>query len=191
MVAIINFCSFILTDRFPVTIATIITGQSTLYYVHPSEYVADLKEKISLAQGYPVAEQNLIFEDKPLINSTTLSSCGVSRLSVLTLMLVGSSTQTTTTTYFTSVLNPSLSISHFSLGLRLDSLVATSAPISPPNLANQRPLPPHLSHIVHVHDVPLESFQMLLVYLYCRNLVEPSNCELAWKKIQGNVLSSI
>ena len=179
MVTIINFCSVTLTDRFPVTVATIITGQSTLYYVHPSEYVVDLKEKISLSQGYPVTEQNLIFEEKPLINSTTLRSCGVRRAAVLTLMLVGSSSQCTTTTYFTSVLNPSLSISHFSLGLRLDSLVANSAPTFPPNLANQCPLPPHLSHIVHVHDVPFEAFQMLLVYLYCRNLMESSNCKLA------------
>lgn len=182
MVTIINFCAFTLTDRFPVTVAMTITGQSTLYYVHPSEYVVDLKEKISLAQGYSVTEQNLIFEEKPLIDSATLSSCGVGRAAVLILMLVGSSSQCTLTTYFTSVLNPSLSISHFSLGLRLDSLVANSAPISPPNLANQRPLPSHLSHIVHVHDVPFEAFQMLLVYLYCRNLMEPSNCKWAWQK---------
>ena len=166
-------------DAFPVTVATF-TGQSAEYYVRPSEYVVDLKEKISLAQGFPIAEQNLVFQQTSLVNSTTLSSCGVSRGAELTLMSVGTSTgtTTTTTTYFTSILNPSLSIAHFTLGLRLDSLlVGRAAPVSPPNQAHRQPLPPHLSHIVHVHDVPYEGFQMLLVYLYSRQLMEPPNCK--------------
>ena len=161
------------------TVVTSLTGQLSTYYVHPSEYVVDLKEKISLAQGYPISELNLIFQDKALINSTTLSSCGVSRaLSELTLMLLGGSNTTihTMTTFFTSAINPSLSISHLNLGLRLDSLLMGGAPVAPPNLAHRQPLPSHLSHIVHVHDVPFEGFQMLLIYLYSKNLMEPPNC---------------
>ncbi len=157
------------------------TGHSATYHVHPSEYVVDLKEKISLSQGHPISELNLIFQDKALINSTTLSSCGVSRTSSeLTLMLLGGSNTTihTTTTFFTSAINPSLSISHLNLGLRLDSLLMGGAPVAPPTLAHRQPLPSHLSHIVHVHDVPFDGFQMLLVYLYCKNLMEPQNRKL-------------
>ena len=167
------------TDGFHITVATTITGQSTQYYVHPCEYVVDLKEKIFLGQGYPIAEQNLIFEEKPLINSTTLSSCGVNKAALLTLMLVGTSASCAPTAYSTPVINPSLSIAHLSLGLRLDSLVADSAPVSPPDVAQLRTVPSHLCHIVHVHDVPYEAFQMLLVYLYCRDVMEPSNCKWA------------
>ena len=173
------FFIMIFTDRFPVTVVTAMTGQSATYHVHPSEYVVDLKEKISLAQGYPISELNLIFQDKALINSMTLSSCGVSRVaSELTLMLLGASNTTTihtTTTFFTSAINPSLSISHLNLGLRLDSLLMGGAPVAPPTLAHRQPLPSHLAHIVHVHDVPFDGFQMLLVYLYCKNLMEPPN----------------
>ena len=157
------------------------TGQSATYYIYPSEYVVDLKEKISLAQGYPISEQNLIFQEKALINSTTLSGCGISQASSeLTLMLLGGSNTTTihtTMTYFTSALNPSLSICHLNLGLRLDSLLMGGAPVAPPNLAHRQPLPPHLSHIVHVYDIPHEGFQMLLIYLYSKNLMEPPNCK--------------
>ncbi len=162
------------------TVVTALTGQSATYYVHPSEYVVDLKEKISLAQGYPISELNLIFQDKALINSMTLSSCGVSIASAeLTLMLLGGSNTTihTTMTFYTSTLNPALSISHLNLGLRLDSLLMGGAPVAPPNLAPRQPLPPHLLHIIHVHDIPYEGFQMLLVYLYSKNLIEPPNCK--------------
>ena len=171
---------FYFTDRFPVTVITALTGQLSTYYVHPSEYVVDLKEKISLAQGYPISELNLIFQDKALVNSTTLSSCGVSRASSeLTLMLLGGSNTTihTTTTFFTSAINPSLSIGHLNLGLRLDSLLMGGAPVAPPNLAHRQPLPSHLLHIVHVHDIPFEGFQMLLIYLYSKDLMEPPNCK--------------
>lgn len=161
------------------SVVTALTGQSFTYYVHPSEYVVDLKEKISLSQGYPISELNLIFQDKALINSTTLTSCGVSRaLSELTLMLLGGSNMTIdTVTFYTSTINPSLSISHLNLGLRLENLLMGGAPMALPNLAHRQPLPPHLSHICHVHDIPYEGFQMLLIYLYSKNLMEPPNCE--------------
>lgn len=156
------------------------TRQSATYHVHPSEYVVDLKEKISLAQGYPISELNLIFQGKALVNSTTLSNCGVSRASSeLTLMLLGGSNTTiyTSMTFFTSVINPALSISHLNLGLRLDSLLMGGVPVAPPNLAHRQPLPSHLLHIVHVHDIPFDGFQMLLVYLYSKHLMEPPNCK--------------
>lgn len=154
-----------------------ITGQSTRYYVHPDEYVVDLKQKISLDQGYSVADQNLIFGEKSLINFTTLGSCGVIGESKLTLILVGNSTTTATTSCVASHINPALSIGHLSLGLRLDSLVGGGAPVSPTALAREHPVSSHISRIVHVHDVPYEGFRMLAVYLYCRDLVEPQNCE--------------
>ena len=154
-----------------------ISGQSILYYVHPDEYVVDLKQKISLHQGYPVADQNLIFGDKPLVNFTTLSSCGIAGEPRLTLVLVGSSSSTSTTNCpATHTVNPSLSIGHLSLGLRLDSLVGGGSSVSPTALTQQQhPVPSHLSRIVHVHDVLYEGFKMFLVYLYCRDLLEPHN----------------
>lgn len=139
--------------------------------------MVDLKQKISLDQGYSVADQNLIFGEKSLINFTTLSSCGVIRESRLTLMLVGNSTTTETTSCVASHINPALSIGHLSLGLHLDSLVGGGAPVSPTALARQHPVSSHISRIVHVHDVPYEGLRMLMVYLYCRDLVEPQNCE--------------
>lgn len=81
-------------------------------------------------------------------------------------------------TSLSSTLNPSLSIGHLNLGLRLDSLLMGGAPVAPPGLAHRQPLPPHIYRIVHVHDVPQGGFQMLLVYLYSNNLMEPPDGKL-------------
>ena len=142
----------------------------------------DLKEKISLSQGHPIAAQNLIFEEKPLINSTTLHSCGVYPEAQLTLMVVGTSGSIATSTVGESLfsLNPSLLITHFSLNIKLDILTSDGEQAVHCNPAQQQErLPPHVSNIVHVYDVPFEAFQALLVYLYSGNLLLPSESELS------------
>ena len=144
--------------------------------------MADLKEKISLSEGVPVPDQRLIllsegvripdqrliFMQNELLNNTTITQAGIQEDSKL-LLVVTSSTTPQQTSYFTSCVNPSLSVAHFSLGLGLEQLlpVNKSSPhLRPPRL----PLPPHICHTVHVNDVPFHGWTVFIRYLYCRQL---------------------
>lgn len=153
-------------------IATL-SGNVAQFFVRPSELVADLKEKLSLTQGIPVPEQRLVFMNDEIHNPTTISACGIVAGSTVHLVLVVSGTTTHTTSYFTSALNPALSISHLSLKLGLEQLVSTQhTPLhQPPKV----PLPPHIIHIVHVYDVPSDGFWMLLRYLYSGELARDTS----------------
>lgn len=150
-----------------------LSGSVVSVFVRAEELVRDLKEKVSLCHGTPVREQRLVFMDCELQNEQTLGSCGITAGTTLHLVLVAPPATTPgglPTTYFTSVVNPSLSISHLTLGLGLDQL--TPPQTAPHHRPARLPLPPHIAHIVHVYDVPLDGFRAFVKYLY--------SGELAW-----------
>ena len=73
------------------------------------------------------------------------------------------------TTYFTSSISPALSIAHLTLGLGLEQLGGVQrSPLQPPKM----PLPPHITHILHIYDVPSTGFEMFVKYLYSGELTE-------------------
>lgn len=146
-----------------------LSGQLYQFFVRPGELVADLKEKISLAQGIPIIEQRLVFMQNELHNQSSFRNCGVVAGSTLHLVLVASVLGPQATSYFTSVVNPALSISHFNLGLGLERLV-TAPPSSSLHHPPKVPLPPHITHILHLYDIPSEGFKMFVQFLYSREL---------------------
>ncbi len=149
----------------------------TQVFVRAGEMVQDLKEKISLAQGTPVLEQRLIYMDAELHNEQTLASCGVSAGATVHLVLVVPATTPGSflTTFFTSMVSPSLSIAHLTLGVGLDRLAAPQA--SPHHHPPRVPLPPHITHIVHVYDVPSDGFRAFVRYLYSGELAAEDTSE--------------
>ena len=159
-------------EPFLVNIATL-SGNLAQFFVRPSELVADLKEKLTLAQGIPIPEQRLVFMNNEIHNSSTISACGIVAGSTIHLVLVVSAATTHTTSYFTSALNPALSISHLSLKLGLEQLVSTQR--TPLHQPPKVPLPPHIMHIVHVYDVPSDGFLLLLRYLYSGELARDTS----------------
>lgn len=154
-------------EPFPVNIGTL-SGQTMQFFVRPSELVADLKEKLSLAQGISVAEQRLVFMNNEIHDLSTIATCGVGTGATVHLVLVAAASPTPSTCYFTSVSNPALSISHLSLGLGLEQLASTQR--NPLHQPPKVPLPPHITHIVHIHDIPSEGFKLFLRYLYSGEL---------------------
>ena len=154
-------------EPFPVNIATL-SGQMIQLFARPSELVADLKEKLSLAQGISVAEQRLVFMNNEIHDLSTITTCGVGTGATVHLVLVAAASPTPSTCYFTSVSNPALSISHLSLGLGLEQLASTQR--NPLHQPPKVPLPPHITHIVHIHDIPSEGFKLFLRYLYSGEL---------------------
>ena len=166
-------------EPFPVNIATL-SGQVVQFFVRPSELVAELKEKISLAQGISVTEQRLVFMNNEIHDPSTIATCGVGTGATIHLVLVATPSPTPSTCYFTSVINPALSISHLSLGLGLEQLASTQR--NPLHQPPRVPLPPHITHIVHIHDIPSEGFKLFLRYLYSGELTSgkqaPASCLL-------------
>lgn len=153
-------------EPYLVTITTL-SGQLTHFFVRPSELVADLKEKISLTQGIPILQQRLVFMQNELHNNLTLHCCGVTAGSTLNLVLIASAVDSAPTTYFTSSISPALSIAHLTLGLGLEQLGGVQRlPLQPAKV----PLPPHITHILHIYDVPSSGFEMFVRFLYCGEL---------------------
>ena len=162
-----------LTEPYLVNVVTL-SGQTSQFFVRTSELVADLKEKVTLSQGIPTPEQRLVFLQNELQNESSLGSCGVGVGATVHLVLIASAMSSQTTSYFSSMISPSLSITHFTLGLGLDRLTNTQrTPHQPPRI----PLPPHISHIVHLYDVPAQGFKVFVKYLYSMQLVDDSNGE--------------
>ena len=163
------------TESFPVNIATL-SGQVVQFFVRPSELVADLKEKLSLAQGISVTEQRLVFMNNEIHDPSTIATCGVGAGATIHLVLVAAASPTPSTCYFTSVINPALSISHLSLGLGLEQLASTQH--NPLHQPPRVPLPPHITHITHIHDIPSEGFKLFLQYLYSGELTSGKQAQL-------------
>ena len=157
-------------DPFPVNVSSL-SGHTSQFFVRRSELVADLKERIALAQGVPILEQRLVFMQNELQNETPINQTGLETGSTLHLVLVAPTGSSQPTSYFSSSVSPSLSVTHFRLGLGLEQLLPvgqSSLHLRPPHL----PLPPHLCHIVHMHDVPSPAWKVFVYYLYCRQLSE-------------------
>ena len=142
----------------------------TRFFVRPSELVVDLKEKISLSEAVTVPEQRLVFMQSELQNETAIGQTGMRDGSTVQLVLViPSHDHQPRMSYFTSCVNPSLSLAHFRLGLGLEHLLpegGASPQLRPPRL----PLPPHICHIVHIYDVPFHAWTAFIEYLYSREL---------------------
>ncbi len=162
------------TEPYPVNVSTL-SGSITQVFVRASELVQDMKEKLSLCQGTPVLEQRLVFMQNELPNEQSLGSCGIGAGATVHLVLVAPTPGDHVTTYFTSVVSPSLSISHVTLGLGLDRLMTPrgSPYHHPPRVA----LSPHIAHIVHVYDVPSNGFTAFVRYLYSGELMWEDSSE--------------
>ena len=162
---------------------TTLSGNISRVFVRSSELIRDLKEKLSLSQGTPVEDQRLVFMQLELQNEQTLGSCGVCEGSTVHQVLVAPvAGGNQMTTYFTSVISPSLSISHLTLGLGLNRLITPQS--SPLHHPLRVPLPPHIAHIVHVYDIPSVGFKAFVRYLYSGQLELEANGEwLKGKKI--------
>ena len=135
--------------------------------------MADLKEKISLSEGIAISEQRLVFMQSELQNETEIKQNGIGDGSTVHLTLVAPTTtqQEQDIQYFTSCVSPSLSLAHFRLGLGLEQLLPGGG-VSPQPRPPRLPLPPPISHIVHMYDVPFSAWTVFLRYLYCRQLSE-------------------
>lgn len=129
----------------------------------------DLKEKISLSEGVPIPEQQLVYVQDELQNKTAIKETGIEEGSTIHLVLIAPTAGPQQTSYFTSCSNPSLSVARFRLGLGLEQLLPVgrlSPCLRPPRL----PLPPHTCHIVHMYDIPYPAWEVFVQYLYSRHL---------------------
>ena len=143
-------------------------GHASKVFARPSELVLDLKQKRALSENVSLPEQQLVFEQSELRNENVLGRTGLREGSRVHLTLatppLGHPQQTT---YFTSCVKPSLSITHVQLGLGLEQLVGVASPRHRPLRV---PLTPHIFHRVHVYDVPYHAWVALSYYLYSRQL---------------------
>ena len=155
---------FIATEPFLVTVVTL-TGRSCSFHVRCSEYVADLKERLSLTQAIPVDQQRLIHLNTELIDTATIADSGIEQGATIHLVLI------TTVESHTPLLalpghTPWLSIAHLKLGLGLDQLeVPSSTKVTP-----HTTLPSHTCHILHIYDIPRAGFELFVRLLYCGQL---------------------
>ena len=163
--------AFIPTDPFAINVSTL-SGHSSQFFVRPNELVVDLKEKIALSEGVPIPQQRLIFTESELRNEAVIGQTGIGEGSSLRLILIPTLPgHRQSTSYFTSCSNPSLSITHCTLGLCLNQLLPVGG-ASPKLLPPHLPLPPHIVHIVHMYDTPFQAWMLFVHYLYSRQLWE-------------------
>lgn len=128
--------------------------------------------------GIPISAQRLLFKQQELTDSSTVASFGLCSGASLHLVLVSSEMNSATVSYTSPKMSPTLSISHFSIGLSQEQC-SYFTPTSPPQ-AHPTTLPSHVAHIVHVHDSCAglyQAFGMFLRYLYCRKLQELDKSE--------------
>ena len=160
------------TDPFPVTVATL-TGRNSLFLVRPSEYVVDLKEKVSLSQAIPVSEQRLVHLNNELPDTATIVSCGIEAGSTIHLVLIATQVNPITVCPLTLLCTvPSLSISHMRVGLGLENFSQMNTSLAPPTTV----LPTNTGHILHVYDTPREGFELLVKWLYTGQLFNEGMC---------------
>ena len=138
-----------------------LTGRSSQYHVRYSEYVTDLKERLSLTQGIPVEEQRLVYLNNELVDTVTISDCGVQPGATIHLVLI-TTVEPRPPPLALPGPSPWLSIAHLrvELGLeRFQQLTSLQAPPTPT-------LPRHTAHILHIYDIPREGFQLFIRLLY-------------------------
>ena len=152
-----------------------LTGQTSEFLIRGEELVVDLKEKICLVHGIPIHEQRLVFKQQELDDGCPLKEYDVIPGSMINLVISITTEQDSlagVTTFRCPNMNPALSIHHFKVGFSPEQLAHCSALQTTP--LQPRPqrisLPAHLTHIVHVYDVPYSSLWTFLRYLYCRTL---------------------
>lgn len=162
MLPLMSHClSSLQSEPYPVTVVTL-TGASCMLLVRGSELVTDLKLKISLRLGVTTREVQLIHQQDTLNDYMSLRQQGILPGSSVHLVLVSNEEPLSEVTYIGPVTNPTLSIAHLQLGLGLEKLWHSP----PPDHGSRAHLPPHLQHIVHVHDVPYQTMIVVLKYLY-------------------------
>ena len=149
-----------------------LSGQISQFLIRGNELVLDLKEKICLVHGIPLHEQRLVFKQQELPDGSTFVEHEVMSGCTLHLVLAEQEPPTITTTFRCSNMNPTLSIHHLKIGFSTEQLSCCSllqtTPLQPH--PQRISLPAHLTHIVHVYDVPYPALWMFLRYLYCRTL---------------------
>lgn len=148
---------------YPIKVATL-SGQVFQFLVRPGELVRDLKEKLCLVQGVPLPQQRLLFMQQELQDERTFQSYPIQPDATLHLVLVTSGANVPAVSYRSPNITPTLSITHVSLGLKLDELLKSSGNTSPSDVVS---LAPHLAHLVHLHDMHYHpGFLLFLEYLY-------------------------
>lgn len=173
-----------LAAPYPVKVSTL-TGQTSEFLVRGDELVLDLKEKICLVHGIPVHEQRIVFKQQELQDSSSFVESEVQSGSTLHLVLVMTeaelvdSAPVPTTTFRCPNMTPTLSIHHFRVGFSPEQLSHCASlqptPLQPHPQCTS--LPSHLTHIVHVYDVPYSALWSFLRYLHCRALQEGKHRE--------------
>lgn len=160
------------TDLFPVTVATL-TGRNSLFLVRLSEYVADLKEKISLSQAIPISEQRLVHQNNDLPDTATIASCGIEAGSTIHLVLIVNQVNPVTVCPLTLLCTvPAISIGHMKVGLGLENFYQMNTSL----VTTSTVLPTHTGHVLHVYDTPREGFELLVKWLYTGQLFNEGMC---------------
>ena len=143
------------------------SGQNSDFMVRGGELVRDLKQKICLAHSVPMEQQRLVFKQQVLPDSSTFQSVGI--LSGAALNLVLDTNSAPAINYTCPSATPTLSIHHFFIGLNAQQLSYFPQPpqgATPSHVA----LPPHTTHLVHMHDTQHAGIKMFLQYLYTHKL---------------------
>lgn len=157
----VGFYRDFVAEPFPVSVVTL-TGNSCCVHVRESEYVADLKEKLSLTRGIPVEEQRLIHSNGELADTATIAASGILRGATIHLVL-NTTVESTVPLLALPSHTPWLSVAHLRVGLGLERFgQMTSMQVTTPTT-----LPLHTSHILHIYDVPRSGLELFVRSLYC------------------------
>ena len=154
-------CFFAFTEPFAVTVVTL-TGRSSQYHVRYSEYVTDLKERLSLTQGILVEEQRLVYLNNELVDMATISDCGVQPGATIHLVLI-TTVEPRPPPLALPGPSPWLSIAHLRVELGLEHFQQPTSSQAPPTPTT---LPHHTAHILHIYDIPREGLQLFVRLLY-------------------------
>ena len=168
-----------------VNVATV-SGHCSRFFVRPSELVVDLKQKISLTEAVSIPDQRLFLDRTELQNEIPINRTGMADGGVVHLVLTPP-TNTHQTVFFTSYVNPSLSIHHLFLRLGLEQLLpvgGASPSLRPPRV----PLPPHICHIVHMYNVPYPAWAAFARYLYSQDLRKGINIQFHYQLLKFNTV---
>lgn len=139
-----------------------LTGRSCCVHIRECEYVADLKERLSLTQGIPIDEQRLIYSNSELVDTATMADSRIMRGATIHLVL-NTSVDSHTPLLALPSHTPWLSIAHLRVELGLErfrQMVSTQ-------VTSHTTLPSHTSHILHVYDIPRNGMEQFVRLLYC------------------------
>ena len=156
-----------LIDPFLAHVKTLM-GNTYPVWMRPSELVMDLKEKVYLQQGIPVCNQKLFYNNCEIGDGFSMQACNISLGSTVHIVLTGSSTLEAQHHSSNAFSAPLMTISHLQLSLGLERLESAFGGV--PSAVPPAPIPPQVTHVVHVHDVPCDGLRLFLQYLYTGRL---------------------